>query len=154
MRWRISLLAIFLLGCFLGYELAAARQEPYFESNDINHFFFRNSVSEAPLHSVVSGDWETVCSPMPWGLDPSKKIFGIFVDEGIFDYLFKIVVLRSNGEWGLMNFDESLYTVSSAADCMPFRNAVIKRTVAPSIDDDPNGLPSAMTTYELRQTPP
>ncbi|RKE85013.1 hypothetical protein DFO46_1797 [Rhizobium sp. AG855] len=106
------------------------------------------------MNVVVLGDWETVCVNPSQPPDPSKKLFGTVVDEGLLDYLSKIVVLHSNGDWGIMNFDERYYTVLSEKECMPLRDVWVKRTVATTVDDDPDGIPFAMTTFELRQRQP
>ena len=152
--WPLAIVLSFWIGATLGHKLAAGRQETYFEANSFNHFFFLSPVVEAPLTAIVEGEWDTVCSQMQFDLDRTQMRFGTVVDEGVLNYLDKIVVMRGSGEWGLMNFDERLFQVTSAKECMPFRNAIVRKTVVPAVDDDPNGLPSPHTSYELLEGSP
>lgn len=124
-RLASVLFAFFLFG-WLGGWLATRQGHPtYFEANDISNFFLKNPNQmnrPVKLSEIVDGKWKYVCAT-----DPNVSVRGFLssvfrdqdwqivsgriVDEGLLDYLYKVIFFDDENTGYLMNFDERLFKI-------------------------------------------
>lgn len=136
----------FILGFASNAFLNSQKQDTYFESNNISNFFFMSKSEEVMVSKIIKGHWKYICTEMPPDSEYKEIVFGQIVDEGLLDYLQKVVVIGEAGRIGIMNFDERIYRIVSNVTCFDFDSAkIIKETK--QIKPDPDGVGRIFTTY-------
>lgn len=140
------LLVGFVLGIISVNYLNSLKQDTYFEANNISNFFFMNKSESVLVHDIIDGSWKYICTEMPFDLKYNQIVFGKLIDEGLLDYLQKVVVIGDSGRIGIMNFDERLYKISNDGACFDFNSAKITKETK-QLRPDPDGLGKIFTTY-------
>lgn len=126
---------MFLIGLILGFVandfIRLGHQSTYFEANDLENFFLRQPIEvreQVPLTEIVGGDWQNVCIV---GAGSNVDLFlteafgqtswtvqsGRIIDEGVLEYLQKLVFTNENGGVMIMNFDERSHSVFGLDGC-------------------------------------
>lgn len=160
-RALLPLVAGIMLGMLGSHLLRLGQQNTYFEANDLENFFFKNKdiTGDIELSQIVGPNWITAClfgqgSAVGPHLDDKFGTgqwtlkSGRIVNEGILDYLTKIVLISPERAVYVMNFDERLFELSGPAECQDVQNLRISRSEM-KINTDPDGYGDHFTTYRM-----
>ncbi len=151
-----------ILGAWGSDFLGSGRQSTYFEANDIENHFLKNpliSDQSISLSEIVGSSWETVCflgvganatSMLDeiLGSDGWNLKSGRIVDEGLLDYLSKVILYNADGAAYIMNFDERVYTFFAPSYCQAAEKITIART-SEEVNSDPDGHGDHLITYRV-----
>jgi hypothetical protein len=151
-----------VIGAWCNDILRDARQSTYFEANDIENYFLKNSLqpnSDVELTQVVGSNWDTACFLGVGGnatalLDASlgtngwRLKSGRVIDEGLLDYLSKVILFNADGAVYVMNFDERVYKLFAPENCHSTQNVSISRA-SKEIKFDPDGYGEHSIEYTI-----
>jgi len=151
-----------ILGAWSSNILGGGQQSTYFEANDIENYFLKNPFVQdhnVSLSEVVGSSWETVCflgvganaaSMLDdvLGRNGWKLKSGRIVDEGLLDYLSKVILYNADGAAYVMNFDERGYKFFAPPNCQSTEEISISRT-SEEVNYDPDGYGDLLITYRV-----
>jgi hypothetical protein len=151
-----------IIGLWGNSFLGRGYQSTYFEANDIENFFLKNStIPDVSIHlsEVVGANWKSACflgvgagvasslndelGSDSWGLKSGR-----IIDEGLLDYLSKIILHDEDGAVYVMNFDERIYKFSNPSNCHLIGNLLISRS-SKEINPDADGYGDHLITYRI-----
>lgn len=131
MQYKKYFFAVFLL--FTGCQPANV----YTETNLLTEYM----AGKSGVIEEIERDWEKLCFVYK-GFNPLRtieimlkrkpdKIIGNIIDEGLLDYIYKIVLVRDSTFY-IMNFDDELYHVDAGHGCY---NASVAQSISYSNKD-------------------
>lgn len=161
MRIVLSILLGIAVGTFISQRIQKGVQPTYFEANIIENYFFENRIDKGKLSfsDVFNAEWKKVCifgvgSNVVRGVNSElgennwKVAKGRIINEGLLNYLFKIVVIDSENSIYIMNFDERNFLIHGPVQCGLFEEAIIERE-SKVVDLDSDGYGQYHTTYTI-----
>ncbi|MDT0684698.1 hypothetical protein RM543_18710 [Roseicyclus sp. F158] len=151
-----------ILGAWSSDILRSGQQSSYFEANDIENYFLKNplvSKHNISLPEIVGSSWEAACF-LGVGANATLVLDGILginswnlksgriVDEGLLDYLSKVILYNADGAVYVMSFDERDYKFFAPSNCHATEKVSISRT-SEEVNSDPDGYGDHLITYRI-----
>ena len=140
---------LFAAGYLACAMVSTMHQETYFEPNSINNYFYENpKENRVKFSKIFSTKWQLVCSEVQISETNKLVVYGSFIQEGLLDYLERIILVGANDEIGVLNFDSRRFQVIFSKPCIDFDSSIISKT-SRQLSDDPDGVGNITTVYKI-----